>query len=239
MFISIINAFYIIINRVITCFLMKFKTVSYIAMFHDIVNSNNIDDCITEKSDVFSVTTCDFEEYIKYCRENGRKFIRTVNDFTKYKSSVMITFDDGFKSIITIVLPIMKKYNIPFTIFITVNYIGEEGYLTWDDLSLLSQEPLCTIGSHSVSHAIFREMNDDSAAKEFFLSKETLEKNLNIQVDDFAFPFGSIYAVSNKNCILAKHYYKNIYMTYQKVCSKNREFWPRLDMSYFIKRRLL
>ena len=49
-------------------------------------------------------------------------------------NSVLITFDDGLKNNIDIVYPILQKYNIPATIFLTVDYIGTDQFCWVDDL---------------------------------------------------------------------------------------------------------
>ncbi len=48
------------------------------------------------------------------------------------RKAVVITFDDGFKDNYLNAYPILKKYNVPATIFITTGYIGSDE-LNWRD----------------------------------------------------------------------------------------------------------
>ena len=46
------------------------------------------------------------------------------------KKFALITFDDIPESVFTNAYPILKKYNIPFTIFVAIKYIGEKGFIS-------------------------------------------------------------------------------------------------------------
>ena len=48
----------------------------------------------------------------------------------KIKNQIILTFDDGYKDIITNVLPILKKYNFKAICFIVSNQIGKSNI--WD-----------------------------------------------------------------------------------------------------------
>lgn len=45
---------------------------------------------------------------------------------------LIITFDDGYKDSFTYALPILKRYNLPATIFLTTGYIGKNELFWWD-----------------------------------------------------------------------------------------------------------
>ena len=48
--------------------------------------------------------------------------------------TVSITFDDGYKNNYLCAYPILKKYNFPATIFIITSVVGEDEYLSWDEI---------------------------------------------------------------------------------------------------------
>lgn len=68
------------------------------------------------------------EERIKYIKDNNFKIIsldKAVNNLQKkrkIKNSVVITLDDGFRTTESIAHPILKKYNCPYTVYLTTYY---------------------------------------------------------------------------------------------------------------------
>jgi len=48
---------------------------------------------------------------------------------------IVITFDDGYRNNYTHVFPLLKKYNVPATIFLATDYIGNNRLLWYDKLS--------------------------------------------------------------------------------------------------------
>ena len=54
--------------------------------------------------------------------------------------AVAITFDDAYKNIFTHAFPILKKYRLPFTVFVATDYIAESStqFLSWDELREMS-----------------------------------------------------------------------------------------------------
>lgn len=62
--------------------------------------------------------------------------------------------------------------------------------MTWDDVKKISQSPLCTIGSHCVSHCRNSVMKDEDVLREFSESKRILEEHIGKEVRYIAYPFG-------------------------------------------------
>jgi peptidoglycan/xylan/chitin deacetylase (PgdA/CDA1 family) len=53
------------------------------------------------------------------------------------KRGVVVTFDDGYKDNYTNAFPVLKKYNIPATIFLTTGNIGTGHLFWWDKLEYI------------------------------------------------------------------------------------------------------
>lgn len=110
-------------------------------------------------------------------------------------NKVIITFDDGYRDNYRIAMPILDKYKIPATFFVTVGYIGKQmkdskkSVMNWDELKVLKEKGY-EIGSHTISHLNLAKLDPEQLKYEIEGSKEVIEEKLGTQVDSFAFPYG-------------------------------------------------
>ena len=154
-----------------------------------------------------TVTTTVFESHLKYLRENGYTIIplrQLVNYYLGHgqpppRKSVVITADDGHKTVFTDMFPLIKKYHIPVTLFIYPSAISNASYaMTWNQLREMKKSGLIDIESHTYWHPNFkkdrRRLSPSAYSKSVDMqlkkSKEKLEKELGIRVDMLAWPFG-------------------------------------------------
>jgi peptidoglycan/xylan/chitin deacetylase (PgdA/CDA1 family) len=177
---------------------------------------------------------------------------------------VVFTLDDGYKDNYTIAYPIFKKYNIPFTVYVTssfpnrtaslwwysiselilrenkiitaenenikansmkekeeafrllkkkiltfninnieeqiCNYLPsysfnfkqkcEELCMSWSELKKMAEDPLVTIGGHTINHPALNKLSEEDVLKEVMENKVELEEKLLVNVDVFSYPFG-------------------------------------------------
>jgi peptidoglycan/xylan/chitin deacetylase (PgdA/CDA1 family) len=130
----------------------------------------------------------------------------------------VITFDDGHKSDIYYALPLLLKYKAKAIFFITIDFIGKDGYMNWDDIILLHKSGM-EIGSHSLTHPHFKDLTKTQINKEFILSKKVIEKKLGFKISSFAFPYGSY---TNKAFSLAREAgYKFLYTSKHGLISSS------------------
>ncbi len=74
---------------------------------------------------------------------------------------VVLTFDDGNRSDVTFVAPLLKEYGFKATFFITegLNFLSnKQHYMTWDEVRRLHEEGF-EIGNHTRHH---KNVNDQS-----------------------------------------------------------------------------
>lgn len=70
-----------------------------------------------------------FEKQILYFKKHYGVF-NLKNTYNK-KKSILITFDDGYKDLYNIVLPIIEKHDIPILIFISTSFVENNAKFCW------------------------------------------------------------------------------------------------------------
>lgn len=193
---------------------------SHIGMFHDV----KIDNIKTDND--FDCHISDLLDYINYCLESNLRFV-SLDDLlgqkkqNAVKDNAVLTFDDGFESVFTIVFPKLKELNIPFIVYITIEFIGKRNYLSKEQILELSKNELCTIGMHASEHKMFRYETRIVLNNDFEYCKSTIEEIIGITPKHFAFPYGSIYAVSKNNIRLVRSKgVKSVVLTEQRELTK-------------------
>jgi len=135
--------------------------------------------------------------------------INVVNNSKPEKAYLTFTFDDGYKSIYTEVLPIFKKYNLRGTVYVITNLTGKEfeneKLMNWSEINEL-QEYGFEIGCHSANHIDLTDLNEKEIRSELRISKEKLLEE-GILVKSLAIPYGK-YNEKIKN--IAKEYYSSV-----------------------------
>jgi len=110
-----------------------------------------------------AVTPAMFEQQVAHLRHECTILsLRQVTGFIKETkrfpvNSVVITFDDGYLDNYTYAFPILEKYNVPATIFLTTDFVNGDSLLWWDELSQLikyASRSFCTIHLRGVNRII-------------------------------------------------------------------------------------
>jgi peptidoglycan/xylan/chitin deacetylase (PgdA/CDA1 family) len=125
--------------------------------------------------------------------------------FEPGRHHAIVTFDDGFRSVMDNARPELDQRGIPWTVFVPSGLLGQapdwlrhapesvrqDRVMTADELRDLARDPRVTIGSHTVSHTHLIEAGPTRAADEFARSKAELETVIERSVDQFSYPFGA------------------------------------------------
>ncbi len=154
-----------------------------------------------------NLTPKKFEAQIKWIKDNGFTII-PLKEAVEYlqgtratlpNKSIVVTVDDGWKSVYTYMFPIIKKYQIPVTLFIYPETISVgKNALTWDELKDLQKTGFFDVQSHTYSHPNFkqekRHLSGEKYAQfvtmELVKSKKMLEEKLGTKMTLLAWPFG-------------------------------------------------
>lgn len=149
----------------------------------------------------FELTPASFERMLRHLCGGGWHAM-TQDELIKENwstKSFYLTFDDVYDTVYTQAYPLLKGLKIPFTLFITKDLVDKPGYITLEHLKDIAKDPLCSIGGHGLQHAVFRNLSNDDAIRQFESSRQWLEDQLRVPVKTFAFPYGRIVEVSCRN----------------------------------------
>jgi peptidoglycan/xylan/chitin deacetylase (PgdA/CDA1 family) len=138
-----------------------------------------------------------FRRQIEFALKLGYRFVPAAQiargEGRAYDLS--ITFDDGWRSVLTMATPILSEYQIPFTLFIATGLVEAPSewhrsrMLRWAEIRDLAKMGV-EIGSHSVSHPDFAQINEQQTIDELEQSRMMIKSRLDLLVDCFAIPFG-------------------------------------------------
>jgi peptidoglycan/xylan/chitin deacetylase (PgdA/CDA1 family) len=112
---------------------------------------------------------------------------------------VALTFDDGFDNFRTTAWPILKRLEMPCTVYVPVGFVegtapvplaGVGGLrpMAWGDLRTLAGDPLLTVGSHSWCHRDLRALSGDNLRRDLRHSRLRLEDRTGLPVEHFCYP---------------------------------------------------
>jgi peptidoglycan/xylan/chitin deacetylase (PgdA/CDA1 family) len=119
-------------------------------------------------------------------------------------NGIVITFDDGDKSVYQYAFPILKKYGTRAVVFLIVDYIGKADHwdialagrrsphLSWDEITEMNDWGI-VFGSHTMSHRNLTKLKREEIVYELCGSKQTLESRLGA-VECISYPFNRVNA---------------------------------------------
>ncbi len=178
-----------------------------ILVFHKIV-----EDEINEWADVKLAL---FTQLLETAKRSNQAIVTIDNWAENNSSELALSFDDGHISDFDIVLPLLKEYGAQGTFFITPNFVGKEGYMSWGQIRDLGEAGM-EIGSHSLTHPYMTTLSSEQLSIELKDSKAQIEQHTGKEVVSFAYPFGDCSGRTHKVAIEAG--YKNICTSKPGLC---------------------
>jgi len=147
-----------------------------------------------------------FRKQIGILRELG-PFISiddAVSDNRPNGISFVLSFDDGYRDNLTVLLPMLEEMQIPCTLYITSGLLSGEmqaldhdkraGFcppvLNLPDLKKLAVHPLITIGSHTHHHVRLCTLNAGALGPELKISRDWFRNEAGVDAAHLAVPFG-------------------------------------------------
>ncbi len=158
-------------------------------------------------TDEMTVTTPVFETQLRLIRERGYRVapLRTLlnalagTNGATLERTVVLTVDDGHRTVYTDLFPLLQRFHLPVTLFIYPSAISNADYaMTWAQLTEMKASGLVDVQSHTFWHPNFnveRKRLSPAAYQQFVhdqftRSKAILEQRLGGPIDLLAWPFG-------------------------------------------------
>lgn len=118
-----------------------------------------------------------------------------------------ITFDDAFESVFRLGRPVLERLGVPATVFVCTDFVSSQDPMAWraisswaekqrpSDLRSMSWDQLrevqqigWEVGSHTCSHPLLTDLDDDELRRELVDSKAVCEDRLGTPCTSFAYP---------------------------------------------------
>jgi peptidoglycan/xylan/chitin deacetylase (PgdA/CDA1 family) len=157
-----------------------------------------------EHGDRLEVSEAQFREQLNYLKENDYRVIPLADlqgflrgEQALPKRAVVLTIDDGHRSIYKIAYPLLKEFGYPVTLFVYTDFLGKGG-LRWKELEEMVAGGLVDVQPHSKSHDNLtkRRSGEDQTRYQRRLRSEVnepsalLRQKLNRKVTSYAYPYG-------------------------------------------------
>ncbi|HUP27180.1 MAG TPA: polysaccharide deacetylase family protein [Chloroflexia bacterium] len=139
----------------------------------------------------------EFEAQLKFLKEEGYQGVTSGQVYEYYANGkplpekpIMLSFDDNDDNQYTNAVPLLKKYGFNATFFIMTVTIGQENYMSAEQLKELDKEGF-DIQPHTWDHhMVTKYKTEDDWALQVEGPKKTLEDLLGHPTPYFAYPFG-------------------------------------------------
>ncbi|HVE50654.1 MAG TPA: polysaccharide deacetylase family protein [Casimicrobiaceae bacterium] len=154
-----------------------------------------------------TVTPASFEAQMNYLARNGYHVIPIARlaSFLEGRESlpqksVVVTIDDGYRSMFEIAYPVLRRHRFPATVFLYTDFVGAPDALTWPQMKEMVASGLIEVQPHSKTHAnLTLRLHDESEARyrdrarrEVDFPSELIRSQLGTPVHAFAFPYGDV-----------------------------------------------
>jgi len=154
-----------------------------------------------------------FERQLELVRGRGYQAVTFERAMTDPPPGpcVAITFDDAYRSVFELALPIMRRLEMPGTVYVPTDYAGSERAMRWagiaqmvgtvdeSELTPMSWDELgqlddagWEIGSHTCSHPHLTRIDRGCLVEELERSRTRCEQELGRPCRTVAYPYGDV-----------------------------------------------
>lgn len=138
----------------------------------------------------------------------GASFHRAVSD-PPAPRTLAVTFDDAYRSVLTIAAPILARLGLVGTVFVPTSFAGSSDPMSWDGIDQWVPGPFAhelipmswaelreladagwEVGSHTCTHPRLTQLDDDALRLELADSRAECERELDVACPSIAYPYG-------------------------------------------------
>lgn len=154
-----------------------------------------------------TVSRARFADQMRWLKELGypvvplRSAAAQIRAGAVERTAVVLTFDDGYRSVYEHAVPVLLEHGYPATVFLVPGAMNGQRALDalpedlgplidWSQARELVRQGI-VVGSHSMTHRKLALLSADEARREVVDSTRALEDGLGVRVEEFCYPYGS------------------------------------------------
>lgn len=160
-----------------------------------------------------------FEQQMAILREKGwQPLVFSQLSQSLPDKAVVVSFDDGFRSVFEHAAPVMERYGIVGNVYLPTSYIGTDShFMNWDMIRTL-QDRGWEMQAHTHTHADIRNLNADALLAQVEDSDRCFARELGVLPQAFCMPFGTydrsslqnLRALGRYRWLLGSHYGRSL-----------------------------
>lgn len=194
-----------------------------------------------------SVTPSEFRRQVAWllAEDVGIVSVDELLQIDDQTDAAALTFDDGFASMLSEVVPVLREHRLPATCFLVTGQAGGDNrwggqtspgiptlpLLGWDDLARLRDAGV-TLGGHSRTHPWLPTLGPAELDREILQCADDIKQRLGVQPTGFAYPYGAVDLEVER--VVARAYSWACTTELRPLHLDGRtHLLPRLDMWYF------
>lgn len=171
--------------------------------------------------DSLSCPVPQFESFCRFFRDHFRvsalpQLVERMRRGQSCAGELVITFDDGYRDNYECAAPILEKYQLPATFFVTSRFIDTDlvpwwdqklsvrhDWMSWTQVRELADRGF-DIGAHTRTHVDLGKVGGSEAWEEIQGSREDLQTRIGKAVEMFAYPYGQVDQITFETLGLVK-----------------------------------